>query len=324
MSALKIIKSPIELELKEFNRRFHQSVLSDVGFLNTVLTYLIHRKGKQLRPILVLLSSGACGQINDKTYTAATFIELMHTATLVHDDVVDDSHLRRNFLTINSLWKNKIAVLVGDYLLARGLLLAVRNKEFDMLETISEAVDLMSKGEILQIKKSRKLNIKEEEYFDIIQKKTASLIAACTKIGAMAAGAGPEMVENMYQFGLNLGIAFQIKDDLFDYIPENNAGKPSGNDLKEKKLTLPIIFTRQHSSYRERRRLLKIIKSNTTSKYKIDNIVKIVEDKGGFAYAHEKMLEYQQKAMLCLFKLPDSEYKKSMELLVEFVVSRTV
>ncbi|HON19183.1 MAG TPA: polyprenyl synthetase family protein [Salinivirgaceae bacterium] len=322
MNTLDILKNPIKNELSIFEKRFRENVLAEGGTINTILGYLIQRKGKQLRPLLVLLSAGACGEINDKTYTAATFVELMHTATLIHDDVVDDSHMRRNFLTINSLWKNKIAVLVGDYLLARGLLLAVKKGEYAMLETISEAVDMMSRGEILQIKKSRQLNITEEEYFEIIRQKTASLIAACTKIGAQSATDNPELLENMYQFGLNLGIAFQIRDDLFDYEAENQTGKPSGNDIQEKKLTLPLIFTRNKSNWRQRRKLLKIIKSKRSAEYKLANIVTLVDSKGGFDYAQREMLSYKEKALSHLEKLPDSEYKKSLVMLVDYVIDR--
>ena len=267
MSELKKIQKPIEKELELFNNKFRQTILTDGGLLNSVVQYVLKRKGKQLRPVLVFLSAGVCGQINDKTHNAATLIELMHTATLIHDDVVDESYMRRNFFSINSLWKNKVAVLIGDYLLARGLLLSVKNNDLSLLEVVTNAVDEMSRGEILQIRKSRQLNITEEEYFEIIEKKTASLIGACTKAGAVSVGASAQETENLYLFGINLGVAFQIKDDLFDYELNNNTGKPAGNDLKEKKLTLPLIFTRNSCSNRERRKLLGIIKSNnqTTS-----------------------------------------------------------
>ncbi len=322
MSEISKIKKPIEAELHSFNSRFGKAVLTDSGLLGSVIHYVLKRKGKQLRPILVFLSAGACGKITEKTHNAATLIELMHTATLIHDDVVDDSHLRRNFFSINGLWKNKVAVLIGDYLLARGLLLSVKYKELDMLEVVSTAVDQMSRGEILQIKKSRQLDITEEEYFEIIEKKTASLIGACAKAGAVSAGASPEQIQAMYEFGINLGMAFQIKDDLFDYQIVNNTGKPSGNDLKEKKLTLPLIFARNKAGYRERRKLLKIIKSKNQTHKQICSLVEIVSEKGGFIYATEKMNDYRSRALHCLNQLPESDYQYSLRNLVEFVIDR--
>jgi octaprenyl-diphosphate synthase len=322
MSEIKQIQKPIEAELKEFNRHFKDNILTDSGLLSSIIHYVLKRKGKQLRPILVFLSAGACGEINQKTHNAATLIELMHTATLIHDDVVDESHLRRNFFSINALWKNKVAVLIGDYLLARGLLLSVKNKELDLLEVVSTAVDQMSRGEILQIKKSRQLNITEEEYFEIIEKKTASLIAACSKAGAVSVNAAPEYVEKMHEFGLNLGIAFQIKDDLFDYQMDNKTGKPAGNDIKEKKLTLPVIFARKNSANRERRRLLKIIKSKKQTSENMGTLVNIVHEKGGFDYAQQKMEDHKQKALDCLESLPVSNYRLALMELVEFVIDR--
>jgi octaprenyl-diphosphate synthase len=322
MSEIKQIQKPIEAELKEFNQHFKDNILTDSGLLSSIIHYVLKRKGKQLRPILVFLSAGACGEINQKTHNAATLIELMHTATLIHDDVVDESHLRRNFFSINALWKNKVAVLIGDYLLARGLLLSVKNKELDLLEVVSTAVDQMSRGEILQIKKSRQLNITEEEYFEIIEKKTASLIAACSKAGAVSVNAAPEYVEKMHEFGLNLGIAFQIKDDLFDYQMDNKTGKPAGNDIKEKKLTLPVIFARKNSANRERRRLLKIIKSKKQTSENMGTLVNIVHEKGGFEYAQHKMEDYKQKALDCLESLPVSNYREALKELVDFVIDR--
>lgn len=322
MSDIKDIKKPIEAELKLFNETFKDNILTDTGLLRSVINYVLKRKGKQLRPIIVFLTAGACGKINPKTHNAAALIELMHTATLIHDDVVDESLFRRNAFSINGLWKNKVAVLVGDYLLARGLLLAVKNKEFDLLEAVSSAVDEMSRGEILQIKKSRQLNITESEYFEIIEKKTASLIAACAKIGAESVGADEQIVAKMHQFGINLGIAFQIKDDLFDYKLNNKTGKPAGNDLKEHKLTLPLIFTKERANNRERRQLLKIIKSKNHSYTQIFNLVEIVSGKGGFDYTVQRMIDYKNRALDCLKVLPDNEYRKALKQLVEFVIDR--
>ena len=322
MSTIKAIQKPIEKEIFQFNSQFEHSILTDNGLLKTILNYILKRKGKQLRPILVFLSAGACGSITKSSYNAATLIELMHTATLIHDDVVDESYMRRNMFSINSLWKNKIAVLIGDYLLARGLLHAVRNKEFELLEVVSEAVDEMSRGELLQIRKSRQLNITEEEYFEIIEKKTASLIGACTKIGAITANANQDIIQNMFEFGKNLGIAFQIKDDLFDYEPDNKTGKPAGNDIKEKKMTLPLIFSRCQSSKKEQRKLLNIIKSNKKTAADIDNLVNIVKEKGGFEYAENKMYEYKTLALKNLSNLPETTYLESLKLLVEFVIDR--
>ena len=322
MNTIKIIQKPIEKELIEFNKKFEQSILTDHGLLRKVLNYILKRKGKQLRPILVFLSAGACGGITNRSYNAATLIELMHTATLIHDDVVDESYMRRNLFSINSLWKNKIAVLIGDYLLARGLLHSVKNKEFELLEIVSDAVDEMSRGELLQIKKSRQLNITEDEYFEIIEKKTASLIASCTKIGAFSANADKVTVDKMYEFGKNIGIAFQIKDDLFDYEPENLTGKPTGNDIKEKKMTLPLIFSRRNSNRRDRKKLMQIIKSNTKTTNDIQNLVSIVENKGGFEYTENKMLEYRDRALEILKQMPESEYLTSLKALVDFIITR--
>ncbi|MDD2562608.1 MAG: polyprenyl synthetase family protein [Salinivirgaceae bacterium] len=322
MSTIKTIQKPIEKELLEFNKIFEESILTDHGLLKKVLSYILQRKGKQLRPILVFLSAGACGGITKRSYNAATLVELMHTATLIHDDVVDESYIRRNIFSINGLWKNKIAVLMGDYLLARGLLHSVKHKEFELLEIVSEAVDEMSRGELLQIKKSRQLNITEEEYFEIIEKKTASLIASCTKIGALSANADKETVSKMFNFGRNIGIAFQIKDDLFDYESENLSGKPPGNDIKEKKMTLPLIFARKQSSRRDRKKLLKIIKSNTKTPNDIENLVTITKNKGGFEYAENKMMEYRNKALEILNEMPESEYLTSLKVLVDFIITR--
>lgn len=322
MSIIEELQKPIEQELLLFKQTFKDNILTDSGLLSTVINYVIKQKGKQLRPMLVYLTAGACGQITPKTHQAAVLIELMHTATLIHDDVVDESLFRRNVFSISGLWKNKIAVLIGDYLLARGLLFAVKNQGFDLLEVVSSAVDQMSRGEILQIKKSRQLNITEQEYFEIIEKKTASLIAACAKSGAVSAGVEQDVVEKMHKFGTLLGITFQIKDDLFDYQVDNKTGKPAGNDLQERKLTLPLIFTRNRSNNRERRQLLKIIKKRNHTHSDIQNLVDIVGDKGGFEYAAKVMTDYKNRALESLQVLPDNDCRKSLESLVEFVATR--
>jgi len=275
-----------------------------------------------MRPMLVFLSAGMHGSIQDSTYHAAALIELMHTATLTHDDVVDNSNFRRGFFSINALWKNKIAVLIGDYLLARGLLLSVKHKEFELLEVVSRAVDQMSQGELLQIEKARKLNIDESVYFKIIEQKTATLIAACAKAGAKSVKASGEVVADMEQFGLDLGMAFQIKDDLFDYESSGITGKPSGNDIQEKKMTLPLIYAKNHVSIVQKRSILKLLKKRHKTKKEVDELIKLVEITGGIEYARKKMMDYKDKALATLNKYPDSPYRKSLVELVEYTVMR--
>ena len=322
MSSLDIIKAPVKEELKEFEKYFNGYMKSRVALLNIITKYVLKSKGKQMRPMLVLLSAKLFGKVTLSSFHAASQIELMHTATLIHDDVVDESYERRGFLSVNALWRNKISVLVGDYLLAKGLLLAVDNSEFEVLRTVSDAVKEMSEGELLQIEKARKLDIREELYFEIIEKKTAVLIAACAKAGAQSANASAEDIEKMKQFGLAIGIAFQIKDDLFDYNPENKTGKPAGNDIREKKITLPLIFALNQVSASDKRKILKIVASKDPDKAQLKIVVDFVRNNGGFDYATNRMNEYKQKSVDILNTFPDCEAKTSLFEFVNYVTSR--
>lgn len=322
MSKLNLIKAPISEEMKLFEDYFRKSMKSSTRLLDIITGFILRTKGKQMRPMLVFLSAGMHGNIQDSTYHAAALIELMHTATLTHDDVVDNSNFRRGFFSINALWKNKIAVLIGDYLLARGLLLSVKHKEFELLEVVSRAVDQMSQGELLQIEKARKLNIDETVYFKIIEQKTATLIAACAKAGAKSVQADLAVVADMEQFGLDLGMAFQIKDDLFDYESGGITGKPSGNDIQEKKMTLPLIYAKNHVSTAQKRSILKLLKKRHKTKKEVDELIKLVDQTGGIAYAREKMMEYKNKALATLLKYPDSVYRQALIELVEYTVMR--
>ncbi len=322
MKSLDAIRPVIGKELDEFETRFRQAMKSSVPLLDKITFYLIKRRGKQLRPMLVFFSAGLHGNINDSTYHAAALIELLHTATLVHDDVVDDTYRRRGFFSINALWKNKIAVLVGDYLLSRGLLLAVQDKEFHLLELVSTAVKKMSEGELLQIEKARKLNIVESEYFEIIANKTASLVAACCASGTASTGANEETVKRMWDFGETLGIAFQIKDDLLDFGMGNDIGKPTGTDIKEKKLSLPLIYALEQSSYLERKKIMSKVKNKSSDKETIAEIFDFVKEKKGIEYAQSKMYEYRKKSELMLAELPDSPHKTAFGQLIEFVTER--
>jgi octaprenyl-diphosphate synthase len=284
---------------------------SNVALLDTIMTYIVKRKGKQVRPMFVFYSAKLFNGVTDATFRGASLVELLHTATLVHDDVVDDSDERRGFFSINALWKNKIAVLVGDYLLSKGLLLAVKNKDFKLLEIVSTAVEQMSEGELLQIEKARNLNLSEEIYFDIIRKKTASLIASCCASGAASAGSSQEIVSKMKQIGEDIGIAFQIKDDLFDYESNSAIGKPTGIDIKERKMTLPLIYTLANSSSTQKRNIIHIIKNHNTDPARVEEVISIVNAGNGIKYAESKMIEYREKAMVALSEFPDSPYKKS-------------
>lgn len=322
MALLDDIRPLISKELDEFEVRFRQSMKSSVPLLDKITYYLIKRRGKQLRPMLVFFSAGMHGKINDSTYRAAALIELLHTATLVHDDVVDDAYRRRGFFSINALWKNKIAVLVGDYLLSRGLLLAVQNKEFSLLEKVSAAVQKMSEGELLQIEKTRKLDIKEEEYFEIIRCKTASLVAACCACGCLSAGMDETAVNKMWDLGEALGVSFQIKDDLLDYSIGKDIGKPVGADIKEKKISLPLLHALQKASYAEKKQIVYAIKNHSKKTETIEKVFNFVKEKGGLEYANQKMLEYREKSRIMLNELPDSEYRKSFERLISFVTER--
>ena len=321
MNNLDQIKAPIDEHLKVFESKFREAMRSSVPLLDTIMTYIVKRKGKQIRPIFVFFSASLFNGVNESTYRAASLVELLHTATLVHDDVVDDSDERRGFFSINALWKNKIAVLVGDYLLSRGLLLSVENKDYHLLEIVSTAVKEMSEGELLQIEKTRNLNLSEEVYFDIIRKKTASLIASCCAIGAASAGATTEQIELMRLFGEKAGLAFQMKDDLLDYGDED-IGKPTGIDLKEKKLTLPIIYTLNNADKATRNRIINIIKNEHHKKAKVTEVVNYVNSHNGIAYTRDKMNAIKQEALDILNQMPESTIKPSMQALVDFIIDR--
>jgi octaprenyl-diphosphate synthase len=322
MPTLKEITLPISTNLAEFNELFAKTMHSESPLLDKIVRYILKTKGKQMRPILVLLSAGLSGKINKSTYTAAILIELLHTATLVHDDVVDESDMRRGFFSINALWKNKISVLVGDYLLSKGLLVSLENKEYKYLHLGSDAVQKMSEGELLQIKKSRLMNIDEETYLTVIRKKTASLIAACCAAGTSSTNDDNAVIEKMKNFGENLGMAFQIKDDLLDFDLTNKTGKPAHNDLKDRKFSLPMIYTLKNVSFSEKRHLLGILKNHSNNKEKIAHLVQRIKEEKGFEYAETRMNEYKNNALKILSDFPDSEYKKSLENLVIFTTER--
>ncbi len=315
------IQAPVAEHIRQFEGHFRQAMRSRVVLLDRIMDYIVKRKGKQVRPLLVFLSAGAVGKIEERAYRGAGLIELLHTATLVHDDVVDDAAYRRGFLSINALWKNKVAVLVGDYLLSRGLLLSVEHNDFDLLKIVSEAVRQMSEGELLQMEKARKLDISEQVYFDIIFKKTASLIASCCSIGAAAAGGDAETVELMEQFGQKVGMAFQIKDDLFDY-GQAEIGKPVGQDIKEKKMTLPLIYTLAHTDSSTRRHLLDLVKNQSHKQTAIKEVIDIVRAGKGLAYATETMEEFRQQAIRLLHQLKPSPYRQGLEDLVTYTITR--
>jgi octaprenyl-diphosphate synthase len=317
-----IIKAPIDKHLDEFDKQFKASMKSSVSLLDIITRYIVKRKGKQIRPMFVFFSAELCGGIKDSTYRAATLIELLHTATLVHDDVVDDSNERRGFFSINALWKNKIAVLVGDFLLSRGMLVATENKDFRLLEIVSNSVREISEGELLQIEKARNLDIEENIYFEIIRKKTATLIASCCACGASSAGADKETVEKMYSFGEATGIAFQLKDDLFDYEKSSDIGKPHGIDIKEHKMTLPLIYMLRTMKYFDRKRVINIVKNHSDNHEKVAEVIKLVNESGGIPYARQKMLDYQQSALDMLADFPESSTRESLETLVKFIVER--
>ncbi len=323
MKIVSQIKLPIDTEMELFEKKFSLSMASKVSLLNKITHYVVNRKGKQMRPMFVFLIAKMTnnGLLNERTYRGASVIELIHTATLVHDDVVDDSNRRRGFFSINALWKNKIAVLVGDYLLSKGLLLSIDNGDFDLLQIISVAVREMSEGELLQIEKARKLDITEAVYFEIIRQKTATLIAACCAMGAQSVNAPKEEVETMRAFGELIGMAFQIKDDLFDYGNEH-IGKPTGIDIKEKKMTLPLIFALNQASEKDKKWLLNSIKNHNRDKERVREVINFVKNTGGLDYAVSKMKEYQQQALLLLKPYPNSPYKESLELMVNYVIDR--
>ncbi|MFN0274349.1 MAG: polyprenyl synthetase family protein [Chitinophagales bacterium] len=320
-SAIKDIKNPIAQQLSEFEKKFREAMKSNVPLLDRVMYYIVQRKGKQMRPMFVLLCAKLCGEISERTYTAASLIELLHTATLVHDDVVDDAYERRGFFSINALWKNKIAVLVGDYLLAKGLLLSLDTSEYRMLKITSNAVKEMSEGELLQIEKARRLDIKEEIYYEVIRKKTASLIAAACSAGAASATQDENVIEQMRLFGETIGIAFQIKDDLLDF-GDADIGKPRGIDIKERKMTLPLIYCLNNSSKQDKRRIINIVKNHNTEKRKVQEVIDLVNQSGGMEYAQKKMQEYQQKAFDILQTFQTDESSAALKQLVDYTIER--
>lgn len=306
-----------------FEKKFFESMSSKVALLNRITHYIVNRKGKQMRPMFVFLVAKLVseGTVNERTYRGASVIELIHTATLVHDDVVDDSNRRRGFFSINALWKNKIAVLVGDYLLSKGLLLSIDNNDFDLLKIISVAVREMSEGELLQIEKARRLDITEAVYYDIIRQKTATLIAACCSLGAASVKPESNEIAKMRRFGELIGMAFQIKDDLFDY-GEEKIGKPTGIDIKEQKMTLPLIYALNNSDNKEKAWLINSVKNHNKDKKRVKEVITFVKDKGGLDYAEKKMKEFQKEALLILEDYPPSSYKDSLELMVNYVIER--
>ena len=322
MPVLTRIRRPVEKEMAEFEAYFGKTMRSEIPLLNIILNYIIRRKGKQMRPLLVFLTARLNGQISEATYVAATFIELLHTASLVHDDVVDDADERRGALSINALWNSKIAVLVGDYLLSKGMLISVEKNRFDMLEIVSDAVKSMSEGELLQIQKARKLNLKEEDYFKIIKSKTAALLSACTACGARSVSEDPETIQMMKDFGENIGIAFQIRDDLLDYEGTGLTGKATGNDIKERKITLPLIHALEQTSYLKKRHILGIVKNGKKTKAETNEVIGFVSENGGMAYAEVKMNQYRDKALAILDSYPDSPVRESLREFVLYTTSR--
>lgn len=320
--SIKDIQAPIADEMKAFEQKFRQFMKSEVMLLDQIMNYIVRRKGKQLRPMFVFLSAGVCGDISESTYRGGAMIELLHTATLVHDDVVDDSNYRRGFFSVNALWKNKIAVLVGDYLLSRGLLLSVDHEEFKILKIVSTAVRELSEGELLQIEKARRLDINEEVYYEIIRQKTASLIASCCAVGASSVGAAKEVVDRMHAFGEKVGMAFQIKDDLFDY-GEDEIGKPLGIDIKEKKMTLPLIYALNNASWLEKRRIINIIRNESHKPNKVNEVIAFVKESGGLRYAQQVMERYVKEALTLLNEFADSPHRRSLEQLVQYTIERS-
>ena len=325
MKVVEQIKKPIYDEMDLFEQKFTDSMFSQVALLNRITHFIVNRKGKQMRPMFVFLVAKLLGKgkVNERTFRGASVIELIHTATLVHDDVVDDSNRRRGFFSINALWKNKIAVLVGDYLLSKGLLLSIENEDFDLLKIISIAVREMSQGELLQIEKARDLDITEEIYYEIIRQKTATLLASCCALGAQSVNASPKEVKQMYEFGELLGMAFQIKDDLFDY-GERKIGKPIGIDIKEKKMTLPLIYTLNNVNIDEKRIIINIVKNHNNDKVKVKSLIHLVKERGGLDFAIIKMEEYKTQAMQLLSEFPKNEYRDALELMLNYVTERKI
>jgi len=325
MKPVEKIKAPIRKEMELFEKKFKDSMQTNVPLLNRIMDYIIRRKGKQMRPMFVFLTAKMVsnGGFDERTYRGAAIIELIHTASLVHDDIVDDSNKRRGFFSINSLWKNKIAVLVGDFLLAKGMLLSVEHEDFDLLKLISSALKEMSEGELLQIEKARQLDITEEIYYNIIRQKTASLIASCTAIGAASVAADKQTIEKMREFGETIGLAFQIKDDLFDYT-DDKIGKPTGIDIKEQKMTLPLIYTLNNCTEKKKKWLINSVKNHNKDKKRVKEVINFVKESGGIEYTINQMKQYQQKAIHILDEYPESEYKTALINMLSYVVDRKI
>ncbi len=323
MKVVEQIKEPIYEEMELFEEKFTASMSSKVALLNRITHFIVNRKGKQMRPMFVFLTAKMLnqGKVNERTYRGAAVIELIHTASLVHDDVVDDSNLRRGFFSVNALWKNKIAVLVGDFMLSKGMLLCIENNDFDLLKIISVAVREISEGELLQIEKARKLDITEEVYYNIIRQKTATLLAACCAMGARTVQDDDQVVEKMRLFGEYIGMAFQIKDDLFDY-GETAIGKPTGIDIKEQKMTLPLIYTLNNVSTPEKNWIIQSVKRHNRDKKRVREVIEKVKAAGGLTYAEEKMEEFRQKALAILLEFPQDAYRDALEQMVNYVISR--
>ena len=319
---LEEIRNPIKQEMKLFEKKFQESVRSEVFLLDKITRFILKTKGKQIRPIFVFLCAKLVGEITEKTHRGAAMIELIHTATLVHDDVVDESFKRRGFFSINALWKNKIAVLVGDYLLSKSVIISTENQDFDILAVISKTIREMSEGELLQLEKSRKLDITEDIYYEIIRKKTATLIAACCEVGVISNNVNVELAQKIRDFGTYTGIAFQIKDDLFDYLKKNVTGKPMGIDIKEKKLTLPLIYAMNSVKKDKRKYYFNIVKNHSHETGKVNELMEFVKKSGGISYAEKVMLNYHIKALEIIDEFPDNEAKKSLQLMLNYIIKR--
>ena len=325
MIEIEKIKEPIKEEMEVFEKKFKTSMMSEISLLNRITFFIVKRKGKQIRPMFVFLVAKLLGneKVNERSYRGAALIELIHTATLVHDDIVDDSYKRRGFFSINTLWKNKIAVLVGDYLFSKGLLLSVDNKDFDLLKIISKVVKEMSEGELLQLEKSRDFEITENIYYEIIRKKTAVLIASCCSIGATSVMSSQSDIDKIYEFGKLLGMIFQIKDDLFDYT-NKMIGKPTGIDLREKKITLPLIYTINNVDRKEKKWIINSIKNHNKEKKIINKIIKKVINAGGLEFSLKKINSFKEKALNILYTFPKSKYRDSLELLINYIINRKI
>ena len=323
MSKVAAIKAPIKAEMELFEQKFKEVMKSKTPLIDKITYYIVRRKGKQMRPMFVFLSANLCGGISDRTYRAASLIEIIHTASLVHDDVVDDAMERRGFFSINALWKNKIAVLVGDFLLAKGLQLTTEFKDYDFLELISESTKAMSEGELLQIEKARKLDIEEDVYFEIIRQKTATLIASCCSSGAASAGADDETIKKMWKLGELIGIAFQMKDDLFDYEASNTIiGKPVGIDIKERKMTLPLIYALKKADAKKKKWITKVVKRYNEDNKKVKELIEYVKQSGGIEYTQKRMIEYRDEALQIINNFPESQSRESLTELVNYTINR--